>query len=397
MRKSGVKKISVKTKKKEVKRKVGTALKSPQKTANKKKQTKSVASKVKEKKIPPKKRETKVKIQVKGEKKQKKIEVKPGIATKKAVPKKAVPKKAVPKRTIKKTPAKAPLKTFKKAEAPKKTEKPSKTIKVKTTAKPDRKEKAKKIKKTTKKISEKPQKKITSGKTEKSKASKLLIILPKKLVASRVKKKEPEKIKKPEKVEQVKAVRETLARKKLPPQKLSEVKQIKKAEVLKEAKDLKVVPELKEIKADTIPTGYRPAEVPFPPVPLETLPSEYGENGIILMTVNPYKLFAFWEVRKETLNVFKGKLTLRVYDVTDIDFDSMKANSFLDIAVRERVGKTYVNVSPSKEYIADIGIVYNGIFITIARSPKVSTPGAGIPTAEEFLQEIFDDSIRVGY
>jgi hypothetical protein len=392
MRKSGVKKISVKTKKKEVKRKVGTALKSPQKTANKKKQTKSVASKVKEKKIPAKKRKTKVKIQVKGEKKQKKIEVKPGIATKKAVP-----KKAVPKRTIKKTPAKAPLKTFKKAEAPKKTEKPSKTIKVKTTAKPDRKEKAKKIKKTTKKISEKPQKKITSGKTEKSKASKLLIILPKKLVASRVKKKEPEKIKKPEKVEQVKAVRETLARKKLPPQKLSEVKQIKKAEVLKEAKDLKVVPELKEIKADTIPTGYRPAEVPFPPVPLETLPSEYGENGIILMTVNPYKLFAFWEVRKETLNVFKGKLTLRVYDVTDIDFDSMKANSFLDIAVHERVGKAYVNVSPSKEYIADIGIVYNGIFITIARSPKVSTPGAGIPTAEEFLQEIFDDSIRVGY
>jgi hypothetical protein len=115
------------------------------------------------------------------------------------------------------------------------------------------------------------------------------------------------------------------------------------------------------------------------------------------MTVNPYKLFAFWEVRKETLNVFRGNLTLRVYDVTDIDFDSMQANSFRDIAVHERVGKAYVNVSPSKEYIADIGIVYTGILITIARSPKVSTPGAGIPTAEEFLQEIFDDSIRVGY
>lgn len=406
-KKSTVKKIARTAKEKTIEKKLRRTPESPQKTANKKKQTKSVASKVKEKKTPAKKRKTKVKIQVRGDKKQKKIEVKPGTATKKAVPKKAVPKKvvpkkvvpkkAVPKRTIKKTPAKAPLKTFKKAEAPKKTEKPSKTIKVKTTAKPDRKEKAKKIKKTTKKISEKSQKKITAGKTEKDKASKLLKILPKKLVASRVKKKKPEKIKKPEKVEQVKAVRETLPRKKLPPQKLREVKQIKKTEVLKKAKDVKVVPELKEIKADTIPTGYRPAEVPFPPVPLETLPSEYGENGIILMTVNPYKLFAFWEVRKETLNVFRGKLTLRVYDVTDIDFDSMKANSFFDIAVRERVGKAYVNVSPSKEYIADIGIVYNGIFITIARSPKVSTPGEGIPTAEEFLQEVIDDSIHIGY
>jgi len=390
MRKSGVKKISFKTKKKEVKKKVGTALKSPQKTAAKKKQIKRVASKVKEKKIPAKKRNTKVKIQVRGDKKRKKIEVKPEIATMKAVP-----KKAVPKRTIKKTPAKAPDKTSKKAE------KPSKTIKVKTTAKRDSKEKAKKIKKTTKKttkkISEKPQKKIIAGKTEKSKASKLLKILPKKLDTSRVKKKKPETIKEPEKVEQVKAVRKILPGKKLTLQKLREVKQIKKAEVLKKAEDVKVVPELKEIKADTIPTGYRPAEIPFPPIPLETLPSEYGENSVTLMTVNPYKLFAFWEVRKETLNVFKGKLTLRVYDVTDIDFDSMKANSFLDIAVRERVGKAYVNVSPSKEYIADIGIVYNGIFITIARSPKVSTPGAGIPSAEEFLQEIFDDGIRIGY
>jgi len=391
-RKSTVKKIARITKKKEVKKKVGSASKSPEKTASKKKQIKSVASKIKEKKTQAKKRKTKVKIQVKGEKIKKKIEVKTGIATKKAVP-----KKAVPKRTIKKTPAKAPLKTLKKAEAPKKTEKPSKKIKVKTTAKPDRKEKAKKIKKTTKKISEKPQKKITAAKTEKAKASKLLKILPKKLVTSRVKKKKPEKIKKPEKVEQVKAGRETMPGEKLTPQKLREVKQIKKAEVLKEAKKVKVVSKLRGIKADTIPTGYRPAEVPFPPTPLETLPSEYGENNVILMTVNPYKLFSFWEVRKETLNIFKGKLTLRVYDVTDIDFDSMKANSFLDIAVRERVGKAYINVSPSKEYIADIGIVYNGIFITIARSPKVSTPGAGIPAEEEFLQEVFDDGIRIGY
>lgn len=352
-RKSTVKKIARTTKKKGVKIKfVGTASKSPQKTAVKKKQTKKVAFKIKGKKTQAKKRKSEVQIKVKEDKKPKKTERKT-----KMVAKETVSKKAVPKRTIKKTPAKAPLKTLKKAEVPPKAEKPSKTIKVKTTAKRDRKEKAKKIKKTTKKISEKPQKKITAGKP----------------------------------------VRETLPRKKLTPQKLREVTQIKKAEVLKEAKDVKVVPELKEIKADTIPTGYPPAEVPFPPVPLETLPSEYGENGIILMTVNPYKLFAFWEVRKETLNVFKGKLTLRVYDVTDIDFDSMKANSFLDIAVRERVGKAYVNVSHSKEYIADIGIIYNGIFITIARSPKVSTPGAGIPTAEEFLQEIFDDGIRIGY
>jgi len=392
MKKSGAKKISVKTKKKEVKKKAGTSLKSLEKTAVKKKQIKSVAPKGKEKKTQAKKRKTEIQIQEKGHKKRKKTELKP-----EKVGRKAVAKKTITKRTMSKTPAKAPLKTSKKAEAPHKAKEPPKTIKVKKPAKRKRKEKAKKIEKTTKKLSGTPQEKIADRKQEKPKASKPPEILPKKLATSQVKKKKPEKIKKPEKVEQIKVVRETLPRKKLTPQKILEVTQIKKAEILKEAKEVEAVQEFKEIKADAITTGYPPAKVTFPPIPFETLPSEYGENGILLMTVNPYKLYAFWEVRKETLHIFKGKLTVRVYDVTDIDFDSMEANSFLDMTVSERVGKAYVNVSPSKEYIADIGIVYNGIFITIARSPRVSTPGAGGPAEEELLQGIFQNGIRIGY
>jgi Domain of unknown function (DUF4912) len=380
MTKSGGKKISGKTKKPEVKKKVGTASKSVQKTAVKKKLSKSGASKVKEKKTPAKKHKTKGKIQVSGEKKQKKIEVKPGIATKKAVT-----KKAVPKRTIKKTPPKTPIKTKKKAEALQKVEKPPKTIRVKTTAKHDSKEKARKIKKTTKKI------------PEKSRTSKPLEKLPRKPVKPQIKKKQPEKIKEPEKVERGKAAREPLTGKKPTPQKLREAKQIKKTKVFKEAKKVKEIPKLGEIKADTIPTGPPAAKVPFPPTPLETLPSEYGENSVILMTVNPYKLFAFWEVRKATLNIFRGNLHLRVYDVTDIDFDTTDAHSFIERVISERIGKMYLDVSPAKEYVADIGIVYNGIFIGIARSPRVSTPVAGVPEEEEFLPEIMDVGIRIGY
>lgn len=251
---SGVKKISGKTKKKEVKKKAGAAPVSPQKTAVKNKQAKKVSSKVKEKKPRVKKRKIEVRIQEKDDKKYKKTEVKSEPAA----------KKAAPKRTI------------------------------------------------------------------------------------------------------------------------------KKPGVLEQAKEVTVVPELKDTKADTIPKG-------FPSAHIETLPSEYGENGIILMPVNPYKLFAFWEVRKETLNIFRGILNLRVYDVTGIDLDTTDADSFHDIAVSERIGKMYLDVSPAKEYIADVGIVYNGIFISIARSPRISTPGAGIPGEKYFLPEVLDIGVRIGY
>jgi hypothetical protein len=392
MRKSVVKKISAKTKKKETKKKVSRVSKSPQKTAEKKKQVKRVVLNVKGKKTQARKRKTAVQMQEKEDKKRKKTERKPKTITEKAVSKKAVSKSA-----MKKTSAKAPVKTSGKAAVPPKAEKPSKSIKVKSTAKPDRKEELKKLKKITKEIPEKLQKKIIPKEAVKLKASKSLKRLPQKRAVSQAKKKEAENFKEPEKIEQPKAVRKPETGKKLTQQKLREVKQIMKSEILKEPKEVTAVPEFKKMKADTRATGYLPAEVTSLPVPLATLPSEYGENSITLMTVNPYKIFAFWEVRKETLDIFKGALHLRVYDITGIDLDTADAHSFHDMEVSERVGKMYIDVSPSKEYIVDINIVYNGILITIARSSRVSTPSAGVQTEEEFPQKVFDDGIRIGY
>jgi hypothetical protein len=380
---SRIQKIAGKTKKKEVKKKAAAIPVSPKKTTAKKKQSGKVASKIKGKKTQVKQRKSKIQTQKK---------------VKKTVVKSETPaKKPGPKRTIKKTTAKALLKTSIKIKPPQKADKPPKTIKGKTIAKGGREEKATPLTKTTKKITEKPQKKITTEKAVKPKASKLRKTLSKKRAAPLSKKKKPAKIKTLEKIDQKKSVKKTRPAKKRTPKKITEGKQIKKAEILSEAEKVQIVPELKDIRGVTLKTGYRPVDVTIPPALLETLPSEYGENGITVMPVNPYKLFAFWEIRQETLDIFKGSLNLRVYDVTGIDFETTDAHSFIDTEVNERVGKMYLDVSPSKEYIADIGIVYNGIFIGIARSPRVSTPGAGVPGEEEFLPKGFDFGIRTGY
>ena len=148
----------------------------------------------------------------------------------------------------------------------------------------------------------------------------------------------------------------------------------------------------------------------LPPASFETLPSEYGENSIHLITINPQQVFAFWEVREDTLKKFQGALTLRQYDITNLDFGRSNADSYVDREVSERAGTLYLDVKPAKDYIAEIGILYSGgIFITIARSHKVSTPHTtaarsdelelphvrAVEEAESSEKEI--EKIRVGY
>ncbi len=124
--------------------------------------------------------------------------------------------------------------------------------------------------------------------------------------------------------------------------------------------------------------------VPMPPMAVSQppeLPEEYGENRITLMTRDPQWLYAYWEVKEDTLRETSkklkgGNLCLRVYDVTGVEFNGDNANRFLDINVYERIGNWYIDVrQPDSEFIADIGVKDNtGHFMSIARSNKTSTP-----------------------
>ena len=66
--------------------------------------------------------------------------------------------------------------------------------------------------------------------------------------------------------------------------------------------------------------------------------------------------------------------------------------------MNDRIGDGYISVSPERDYIADIGIVYSeGIFITVARSLKVSTPHEMQPGRNSFIRQPVDIGLRIGY
>ncbi|MBI4974350.1 MAG: DUF4912 domain-containing protein [Candidatus Omnitrophica bacterium] len=115
-------------------------------------------------------------------------------------------------------------------------------------------------------------------------------------------------------------------------------------------------------------------------------PPGYGDNRIVILMRDPWWVFAYWEIRRdkeeETIRKIEktgdspDRSVLRVYDVTDINFNGRNAHSFFDIDLKGSANNWYINVSnPNRTWIVDIGIISKkGSFYPLARSNAVTTP-----------------------
>lgn len=119
-------------------------------------------------------------------------------------------------------------------------------------------------------------------------------------------------------------------------------------------------------------------------------PSGYGDNRIVLLVRDPWWIFAYWEIGREKQkdaiesitadNDNFAKSILRVYDITDVNFDGNNARSYFDIELKNLANNWYINVgSPDRSWIVDIGIITTkGNFYSLARSNCVRTPRNGM-------------------
>ncbi|MDR4507373.1 MAG: DUF4912 domain-containing protein [Candidatus Brocadiaceae bacterium] len=115
------------------------------------------------------------------------------------------------------------------------------------------------------------------------------------------------------------------------------------------------------------------------------LPENYGENQIVLMTRDPLCLFCYWEIQSNTRNAALEdlgapadtiKTVLRVYDVTDVEFDGNNANMYIDNEITGDARSWYIHLKePARSFCVDIGLLTSqGIFRTLARSNIIQTP-----------------------
>ncbi|MGQ9756533.1 MAG: DUF4912 domain-containing protein [Desulfotomaculales bacterium] len=127
------------------------------------------------------------------------------------------------------------------------------------------------------------------------------------------------------------------------------------------------------------------------------LPPRYGEDKIVLMARDPNWLFAYWEItaaKQEEQgiepNIWQAsRPVLRVYDVTNVEFNGTNANSFVDIPITEEADRWHIQVGrPDRSFCVELGrVLPGGSFIGLLRSNIVTTPRASLSEAvdEEWM------------
>lgn len=153
-------------------------------------------------------------------------------------------------------------------------------------------------------------------------------------------------------------------------------------------------------------TKYYAPPVPSfaPPASEISFPAGYGDDRIVIMVRDPYWIYAYWEItpgkhdeaRKKLGPKFNGsKYIIRVYDVTDVDFNGANAWRFFDIDVGGGANNWYVNVGqPNRSWCVEIGYrAADGTFLALARSNVVTTPRDSVSDIidEEWMTTDYDE------
>jgi len=154
----------------------------------------------------------------------------------------------------------------------------------------------------------------------------------------------------------------------------------------------------------------RPQPVP-PPSPeyIPEPPARYGITRLVLMTRDSDWAFAYWEITPDTVhqvsqrigahNWTQSRHILRVYDVTNVEFNGTNAHKSFDIEVSPYANNWYIRMPISDRcYIADIGILTPyGEFIMLARSNMIGMPREGVSDVldEEWATINYEELFRL--
>ena len=128
----------------------------------------------------------------------------------------------------------------------------------------------------------------------------------------------------------------------------------------------------------------------------EDIPDSYDTTHVRLIAREPFRVYTYWEIAPAAYdhvrNVSHSDLngfvhTLRMYDVTCIDFSGSNANHWFDTDFSPEARDWYLNLwCDNVTYCAEVGMrAPDGTFYPMARSNTVATPRAGLSDRSEMV------------
>ena len=128
-------------------------------------------------------------------------------------------------------------------------------------------------------------------------------------------------------------------------------------------------PPAEKKKTVAVPGGVSPQAAEAAPAS-EPPTAGYDGDRVMSMPVTPRRLYVYWELSEDTVARYRGSLNLKVLDV--------KTNAFFYVPISERIGESFINVSPEGEYAIEVGVInYDGEFINLVQLMPAEIPGAG--------------------
>ncbi len=143
----------------------------------------------------------------------------------------------------------------------------------------------------------------------------------------------------------------------------------------------------------------RPEAVGLPEEPPHELPSNYGENRIVLMVRDPYWLYSYWEIQQAQVAkaLDERNLSGQAYE-TVIRVYSGDESTFQDVQVEGLSNNWYINMGrPDTEFFADFGVRVHDDFISLARSNSVRTPRSGMSDVIDEEWMTLDEEAQMMY
>lgn len=114
------------------------------------------------------------------------------------------------------------------------------------------------------------------------------------------------------------------------------------------------------------------------------LPKEYGDTRIVLMVVDPWWAYTYWEITPARIqeglrflgcSLEQTRSVIRVYDVTGLE-GTDRTQHYFDLELSGWVTNWYIHVNgPDHSFLIEIGLLSkDGRFFALARSNTITMP-----------------------